>query len=306
MLTFILRRIIQTIPIMLGVIFIIFLIMHLVPGDPATLIVGESAPPEVVEKVREDLGLNEPFLMQYVHYIGNVIQGDLGLSYRSNRPVVEEVMFRLPTTLVLSLSSILITIFIGLIAGIVSATKQNSWSDRLLMIISLIGVSFPSFWIGLMFIYIFSVKLGLLPTSGWGTFQQMILPSIALGLMGAAVVARMTRSSMLEVIRQDYIRTAKAKGLRNTIIVYKHALKNAFIPIITVIGLQFGSLLSGAVIIESVFSINGLGRMIVDAIKMRDLPVVQGGVLVASLLFVIVNLMVDILYRKFNKRTDAA
>ncbi|GKU85076.1 nickel ABC transporter permease [Niallia sp. NCCP-28] len=306
MLTFILKRIIQTIPIMLGVIFIIFLIMHLVPGDPATLIVGESAPPEVVEKVREELGLNEPFLIQYFHYIGNVLHGDFGLSYRSNRPVIDEVMFRLPTTLALSLVSILITIFIGLIAGIVSATKQNSWSDRILMIVSLIGVSFPSFWIGLMLIYIFSVKLGLLPTSGWGTVQQMILPAITLGLMGAAVVARMTRSSMLEVIRLDYIRTAKAKGLRENIIVYKHALKNALIPIITVIGLQFGSLLSGAVIIESVFSINGLGRMIVDAIKMRDLPVVQGGVLVASLLFVFVNLLVDILYRKFNKRTDAA
>lgn len=306
MLIYIVRRIIQTIPIILGVIFIIFSIMHLVPGDPATMIAGESAPPEVIEQVREESGLNDPFFVQYFNYVGNVVQGDLGSSYRSNRPVIDEIMFRLPTTLVLSLAAILVTIIIGMIAGIISATKQNSWADRILMVISLIGVSFPSFWIGLVFMYIFSVKLGIFPTSGWGTLSQMILPSIALGILGAAIVARMTRSSMLEVIRQDYIRTAKAKGLKKQVVIYKHALKNALIPIITVIGLQFGSLLSGAVIIESVFSINGLGRMIVDAITMRDLPVIQGGVLAASLLFVFVNLIVDILYRKLNKRVDAA
>ncbi|MGG7622051.1 nickel ABC transporter permease [Bacillus coreaensis] len=305
MLTYIARRIVQTIPIILGVIFIIFFIMHLVPGDPATMMAGESASPEVVERVREDLGLNDPFLVQYFRYVSNVVHGDLGESYRSNRSVTEEIMARLPTTIVLSLAATFVTIVLGMIAGIISATKQNSWSDRILMVVSLLGVSFPSFWMGMVFVYVFSVKLGIFPTSGWGSISQMVLPSIALGLMGAAIVARMTRSSMLDVIRQDYIRTAKAKGLKKVIVVYKHALKNALIPIITVTGLQFGSLLSGAVIIESVFAINGLGRMVVDAIKMRDIPVVQGGVLVASLLFVFVNLVVDILYRKFNKRIDA-
>lgn len=305
MFTYIARRVFQTVPIILGVIFIIFFIMHLVPGDPATMMAGESAPPEVVEQIREDLGLNDPFLVQYVRYVSNVVQGDLGESYRSSRSVTEEIMARLPTTIVLSIAATIVTIVLGMIAGIISATKQNSWSDRILMVGSLLGVSFPSFWIGMVFIYVFSVKLGIFPTSGWGSFSQMVLPSIALGLMGAAIVARMTRSSMLEVIRQDYIRTAKAKGVKKVLVIYKHALKNALIPIITVTGLQFGSLLSGAVIIESVFAINGLGRMVVDAIKVRDIPVVQGGVLVASLLFVFVNLVVDILYRKFNKRVDA-
>ncbi len=305
MFTYIARRVFQTTPIILGVIFIIFFIMHLVPGDPATMMAGESAPPEVVEQIREDLGLNDPFLVQYVRYVSNVVQGDLGESYRSSRSVTEEIMARLPTTIVLSIAATIVTIVLGMIAGIISATKQNSWSDRILMVGSLLGVSFPSFWIGMVFIYVFSVKLGTFPTSGWGSFSQMVLPSIALGLMGAAIVARMTRSSMLDVIRQDYIRTAKAKGVKKVLVIYKHALKNALIPIITVTGLQFGSLLSGAVIIESVFAINGLGRMVVDAIKVRDIPVVQGGVLVASLLFVFVNLVVDILYRKFNKRVDA-
>jgi peptide/nickel transport system permease protein len=243
-------------------------------------------------------------MVQYFHYVTDVASGDLGTSLRSNLPVFEEIMARLPATIELALASIFVTIVLGMIAGIISATKQYSAADITIMIVALLGVSLPSFWLGLSLIYYFSVKLHLLPVAGWGTWKHVILPAITLGTGGAAIVARMTRSSMLDVVRQDYIRTAKAKGLREQVIIYKHALKNALIPIITVVGLQFGYLLGGTVLVESVFAINGLGRLIVDAIRMRDLPVVQGGVLIASIIFVFVNLIVDVLYRYFNKRID--
>ncbi|MGG1658227.1 nickel ABC transporter permease [Brevibacillus sp. NRS-1366] len=304
MFVYIIRRLLQMIPVLLGVILVVFLIMQMVPGDPAVLLAGEGASAETIAKIRTQLGLDQPIMLQYVHYVADVATGDLGTSLRSNLPVFDEIMARLPATIELALASIFVTIVLGMVAGIISATKQYSAADITIMIIALLGVSLPSFWLGLSLIYYFSVKLHLFPVAGWGTWQHVILPAITLGTGGAAIVARMTRSSMLDVVRQDYIRTAKAKGLKETVIIYKHALKNALIPIITVVGLQFGFLLGGTVLVESVFAINGLGRLIVDAIRMRDLPVVQGGVLIASVIFVFVNLLVDVLYRYFNKRID--
>ncbi|MEB9668802.1 MULTISPECIES: nickel ABC transporter permease [Bacillus cereus group] len=304
MLMFIFRRILQLIPVLFGVVFVVFLIMQMVPGDPALLIAGEGASKETVEQIRHQLGLDKPFIMQYFSYIGNILQGDFGVSIRSNRPVLDEVLIRLPITIELALCSIVITVVIGMIAGIISATKQYSWTDVSIMIIALLGVSLPSFWFGLMLIFYFSVQFQIFPVSGWGTWMHMVLPALTLGASGAAIVARMTRSSMLDVIRQDYIRTARAKGVKERVVIYKHALRNALIPVITVVGLQFGALLGGTVLVESVFAINGLGRLIVDAIRMRDLPMLQGGVLIASVIFVLVNLIVDILYRHFNKRIE--
>lgn len=234
----------------------------------------------------------------------NVFQGDLGQSLKSQQPVIQEIMTRLPITIELAFYSILITIVLGMTAGIISAVRPYSATDISVMIVALLGISLPSFFLGLLSIYLFSVKLQLLPVAGWDSMLHIILPAFTLGVGGAAIVARMTRSSMLEVVRQDYIRTAQAKGLKSFAIIYKHALRNALIPVITVVGLQFGALLGGTVLIESVFAINGLGRMIVDSIRTRDLPMVQGGVLVASLVFVIVNLFVDVLYRFFNKRIE--
>jgi peptide/nickel transport system permease protein len=278
--------------------------MHLVPGDPAVLMAGEGASKEAIQSLRESLGLDRPLYIQYFDYLIHIFQGDFGVSLKNSKPVLDEILVRLPITMELAFYSILITIVLGMIAGIISAVKQYTLTDIGVMIIALLGISLPSFWFGLMMMYLFSVKLQILPVAGWESWQNIILPAVTLGAGGAAIVARMTRSSMLEVIRQDYVRTARAKGLRERVIIYKHALRNALIPVITVVGLQFGALLGGTVIVESIFAINGLGRMIVDSIRMRDLPMVQGGVLVASLIFVIVNLLVDIFYRFFNKRIE--
>ncbi|MFY0542851.1 nickel ABC transporter permease [Brevibacillus sp. H7] len=304
MLVFIIRRTIQMIPVLLGVTLVVFLIMQMVPGDPAVLLAGEGATEEKIQEVRHQLGLDKPLAIQYFNYVKDVVQGDFGDSIRTNRPVINEIMTRLPITIELAFASIVVTIVLGLIAGVVSATKQYSVSDITLMIVALLGVSLPNFWLGLMLILYFSVKLHIFPVAGWGTFMHVVLPALTLGTAGAAIVARMTRSTMLDVVRQDYIRTARAKGVKERVIVYKHALKNAMIPVVTVVGLQFGALLGGTVLTESVFAINGLGRLIVDAIRMRDLPLVQGSVLVVSIIFVLVNLGVDILYRLLNKRIE--
>ncbi|AND38678.1 MULTISPECIES: nickel ABC transporter permease [Cytobacillus] len=304
MLMFILRRILQTIPVIIGVTFVVFFIMQLVPGDPAVLLAGEGASKETIEAIRDQLGLNQPLYIQYFEYLTSVFKGDLGVSLKNSQPVLDEILVRLPITIELAFFSIIITIVLGMAAGIISAVKPYSLTDVSVMLVALLGISLPSFWFGLMLMYFFSVKLQILPVAGWDSLLHVILPAITLGAGGAAIVARMTRSSMLEVIRQDYIRTARAKGLRERIIIYKHALRNALIPVITVVGLQFGALLGGTVLVESIFAINGLGRMIVDAIRMRDLPMVQGGVLFASLIFVVVNLFVDVFYRFFNKRIE--
>ncbi|MFJ7665499.1 nickel ABC transporter permease [Lysinibacillus sp. NPDC097195] len=301
---FIVKRIAQIIPVTLGVTLVVFLIMQMIPGDPALILAGEGASNETVEELRENLGLNKPLYVQYGEYINNLVHGDMGHSLKNKQPVLEEISTRLPITIELAFYSILITIVLGLIAGIISAIRPYSMLDVGLMIVALLGISLPSFWLGILLMYVFSVQLQWLPVAGWESAKHIILPAITLGAGGAAIVARMTRSSMLDVVNQDYIRTAKAKGLKGYVIILKHALRNALIPVITVVGLQFGTLLGGTVLVESVFAVNGLGRMIVDAIRTRDIPVVQGGVLVASLIFVIINLFVDILYRIFNKRMD--
>ncbi len=301
---YILRRLLQMIPVMIGVTLVVFLIMQLVPGDPARMLAGEGASPEQIEAIRNSLGLNRPLWVQYFSYLGNVLQGDFGKSIVTSSPVLEEILIRLPTTIELALASIFVAISLGLVAGIVSATKQNTVADMSIMVVALIGVSMPSFWMGLMLMYYFSVELGMFPVAGWGTLSHVVLPAITLGSGGAAIIARMTRASMLEVIRQDYIRTARAKGVSEFKVVFKHALKNALIPIITVVGLQFGTLLGGTVLTESVFAINGVGQLIINAIRTRDLPLVQGTVLMISLIFMMVNMGVDILYKMVNKRVE--
>ncbi|MBS4224348.1 ABC transporter permease [Lederbergia citrea] len=308
---FIIRRLLQTIPVLIGVSILVFSLMHLIPGDPAQIIAGEGASEKTVEQIREKLGLNEPVHVQYFSYISNALQGDLGSSIRSGRPVMDEIQTRFLVTVELAFYSTLLAVFIGLIAGIISAVRHYTLSDVTIMIIALFGLSMPNFWMGLVLIQWFAVDASWLPEflkmrpSGWGDdWRQVILPVITLGTGGAAIIARMTRSSMLEVIGQDYIRTARAKGVSERTVIYRHALKNALIPVITVVGLEFGAFLGGAVLTETIFAINGMGRLTVDAIRQRDFPIVQGTVLVISTLFVLVNLLVDISYRLLNKRID--
>ncbi len=299
------RRLLQMIPVLLGVVFLVFSLLHMVPGDPAQIMAGERADPAQLERVRSRLGLDDPLYVQYGRYLGNALQGDLGQSVRNNRPVTQEIFSsRYWITLQLAVMSIVLSVFIGLIAGIVSAIWRHSVFDTAIMLIALFGLSMPNFWLGIMLIYWFSVQLSILPAAGWGTATQAILPVITLGTAGAAVVARMTRSSMLEVINQDYIRTARAKGVREAVVINKHALRNAMIPVVTVVGLQFGFFLGGSVLTETVFAINGLGRLMVSAIYARDFPVIQGAVLVASVSFMLVNLFVDMTYKLLNKRIE--
>ncbi|MCH8551712.1 MAG: ABC transporter permease [Natronospirillum sp.] len=304
MFKFIVRRFLQTIPVVIGVTLLVFSLMHLIPGDPAQIMAGETAPPAQVERMRDRLGLNDPIYVQYGRYMANLLQGDLGQSIRSNRNVLDEIRPRFWITVKLAIYSTILSVFIGLIAGVFSAVRRYGLADTTIMIIALFGLSMPNFWLGLMLIQYFSIELRLLPPSGWGTWQQTILPVITLGTAGAAIIARVTRASMLEVINQDYVRTARAKGLSERLVIYKHALKNAMIPVITVVGLELGALLSGTVLTETVFSINGMGRMVIQAIGSRDFPVVQGVVLIFALMFVMVNFLVDVSYRYFNKRVD--
>ncbi|RSL32506.1 ABC transporter permease [Salibacterium salarium] len=304
MFVFTIRRILQTIPVLLGVTILVFLMMHLVPGDAAQIIAGEAASQQTIDQIRERLGLNDPLPMQYFNFLLNALQGDLGTSIQSGQEVTEEVFSRFWVTLELAFYSMILSVFIGLIAGIISAVRHYTLTDALTMIIALFGLSMPNFWLGLMLMQWFAIELKIFPVSGWGSPEQIVLPVIALGTAGAAIIARMTRSSMLEVISQDYIRTARAKGVKERYVIYKHALKNALIPVVTVIGLEFGTLLTGAVLTETVFSINGLGRYIVESIQARDFPAVQGSVLVVAVIFIIVNLLVDISYRFLNKRID--
>jgi len=299
---FILRRLGLLIPVIVGVMFVIFTLTYITDGCPATLMLGDQAPPEDIAALRVDLGLEDPFFVQFGRYIVNVAQLDFGTSFTSRRPVFDEIIARFPTTLHLAFMSIILAVLLGVPLGILSATKQYTIFDNGATIIGLLGVSIPTFWLGLMFILLFSVQLGWLPAAGFGTPMHWILPSFTIALMSMAIIMRMTRSSMLEVIRQDYIRTARAKGQKESKIIFKHALKNALIPVITVIGLQFGMLLGGAILTEAIYAIPGLGRFMVDAIARRDFPVIQGGVLLIALSFSFVNLLVDILYSYVDPR----
>lgn len=303
MLKYIFRRLIMLIPVLIGVTFIIFTLMYVTPGDPAKIILGAAAPQEEVDKLREELGLNDPFIIQYLRYLKNaVFHFDIGKSFITRRPVIQEIMGRFPTTLQLSMLGIIIAVLIGIPVGIISATRQYSIFDNISMVLALVGVSIPAFWLAILLILIFAVGFGWFPASGWGSFKQMILPALTIGTGTIALIARMTRSSMLEVIRADYITTAKAKGQNRRKVVFNHALPNALIPIITIIGLEFGNLLGGAVLTESIFSISGIGRLMVESIKTRDLPMVEGSVLFVAIIYSVINLLVDILYAYVDPR----
>ena len=302
---YILKRLLMMIPVLLGVSLIGFLLIYISPGDAVDSIVAQGGvySEEDVMKLREEFGLDQPFFVQYYNYVkGIVTEFDFGTDYLTKRPVTSEILERFPTTLILACLGVLVAVIIGIPAGIISATKQYSLFDNIVTPISLIGVSMPGFWLGLLLIIAFSVKLGWLPASGFYGPEYLILPSITIGTSAAAFIMRMTRSSMLEVIRQDYIRTARAKGQSEKVIITKHALKNALIPIITATGLQFGFLLGGSILAESVFAIPGLGKLILDGIKARNYPVVQGGILFIALTFSFVNLLVDVIYAYADPR----
>lgn len=302
MIRYILRRLLYTVPVMLVASLVVFGILHVAPGDPAKLLAGEDARPEDVALVRANYGLDQPLYVQYGVWLLNVLHGDFGRSIVTRRPVLDEITARLPSTIELAFASLAIAIAGGMAVGIISATRQYSLLDHAMMVLALLGISMPVFWLGIMLIFFFSVDLRWFPTGGTGTPQQLVLPSITLGAASMAVIARMTRSSMLEVIRQDYVRTARAKGLAEQGVVLRHALKNALIPVVTVIGLQFGYLLAGAVLTETVFSRPGLGRLLVTSITSRDFPVVQGTLMLLSISFVLINLLVDILYGYLDPR----
>lgn len=330
MLHYIGRRLLQLIPVLLGMTFVVFMIIRAIPGDPAQVILGQQASKEAIASLREKLGLDNPWYVQYFEYLGNLLKGDLGESLRTSTPVTEEIWKYLAATFELSLFAIVIAVVIGVNAGIISAWFQNSWFDYTAMILALVGVSVPIFWLGLMMQYIFGIELGILPTSGreevrnpvdsitnlyvldtilQGRFDQLgvvlkhlVLPGLALATIPMAIIARMTRSSMLEVMRSDYVRTARAKGQKMFWVVYKHALKNAIIPVLTIIGLQMGLLLGGAILTESIFAWPGVGRYIYEAINFRDYPVIQSGILIVAFIFVMINLLIDILYSLIDPR----
>lgn len=304
---YILKRLLMLIPVIIGVTFVVFFILNLAPGDPAAIILGDQATAEALAMKREELGLNDPLLVRYFNYMLDLLHGDLGVSYRNGISVWDQVVARLPNTALLACTGILVALIIGIPIGIISAKKQYSALDNVSMVFALIGVSMPNFWSGLLLVLVFSVTLGWLPSQGMGTgfvplLKSLVLPSLTLGFNSAAMVARMTRSSMLEVIRQDYISTARAKGDDERTITFQHMLKNALIPIITAVGLQFGNLLGGAMLCETVFSWPGLGRLMVENIKSKDIPMVLGCVIVMATMFTLVNLLVDIIYAFVDPR----
>jgi ABC-type dipeptide/oligopeptide/nickel transport system permease component len=299
---YIIRRLLIMIPVLFGISLIIFTIVRVIPGDPAVVLAGPHATKDVVDQVRVQFGLNQHPVKQYLLFIGNMLKGDLGTSNRTGLPVTKEIMARFPNTLLLAFASILVATVLGVTTGIIAGVKQNSKFDYLSMLIALFGLSMPVFWLGLMLMLLFSIKLGWFPAVGAESLKHLILPAITLGANSTAIIARMTRSSMLEVIRLDYIRTARAKGLKETVVISRHALKNALIPVVTVIGLQTGTLLGGAVLTEIVFAWPGIGRLLVEAILSRDYPVVQGVVLLVATIFIFVNLIVDILYSYLDPR----
>ncbi|HYF91199.1 MAG TPA: nickel ABC transporter permease [Symbiobacteriaceae bacterium] len=299
---YIVRRLLQTIPILFGVSILIFLFVRMIPGDPARLLAGPQATLEEIQAVREDLGLDKPPVTQYLDYFGKALTGNFGKSMRTRVPVTEEIGLRLMPTVSLAVVSMVIAIAIGLSAGILSAVKRNTWMDYLSMTGALAGVSLPSFWLALMLMYLLAVKWRLLPTFGYGSWRHFVMPAITLGVGAAAAIARFTRAAMLEVLSQDYIRTARAKGLPEPKVNLLHALKNALIPVVTITGLQFGFLLGGTVVVESVFAWPGLGRLLVDVVESRDYPVIQTLMLFFSLTFVVINLAVDVLYAVIDPR----
>lgn len=306
MFKFAMKRFFLLVPVILGVAFVVFSLLYITPGDPARLVLGEQVSEEAIQEFRRVEGLNDPFLLQFGRYLYKAaVYQDIGKSYVTKHPVMSDVMTAFPNTALLAILATVISVVIGIPFGIISAIKQYSYIDSIVLVLAMIGISMPVFWMGLLLILFFSVHLGWFPSSGFDTPAAMVLPSFALAVGSIAFLTRMTRSSMLEVVRQDYIRTARAKGQKESIITRRHALPNALIPIITVAGLQFGNLLGGALLTETIFSIPGVGRLMVEAIKMRDYPTVQGGVLFIALSVSMVNLVVDLLYAVVDPRIKA-
>ncbi len=297
------QRFLVTIPVVLGVTVAVFSMLHAVPGDPIRMMLGEfQTSPEQVAQLKSQLHLDEPLPQQYGRFIAGAVQGDLGYSIRSKRPVLDEILDNLPSTLMLTLVGLSIAVLFGMTLGVFAAIKQNTWGDVSAMIMAMLGVSMPSFWLGLLLIFTFSLRLGWFPATGGGGIDHLVLPALTLGLGASAIIARLTRSTMLEVLRQDYITTARAKGLPGSIVILRHALRNALIPTVTILGLQFGQLLAGTVVIETVFGRPGIGRLIVGAILEKDFPLVQGIVLFIAIAYVLINLAVDLLYAVLDPR----
>ncbi|CAN5787722.1 ABC transporter permease [soil metagenome] len=302
MLNYLLRRILLTIPLALGVVFIVTISFDLIPGDPAALILGEFATPAAVAELRTSLGLDRPLLVRYVAYVGDILQCDLGRSIRDRRAVTAILGETFPYTIQLALAAIILVLAVGIPLGVLAASRPGSWIDNVIRVASLAGLSMPVFWTGLVFIVIFSVNLRWFPVSGTGTWRHLVLPAVTLALPSIAVVARMTRATVLDVLREDFIRTARAKGIGESSLLYKHTLRNALIPVVTVLGLQLGQMLGGAVLTETVFAWPGVGRLTVFAIFNRDFVLMQGLVLVLAMVYVVVNLLVDLSYGLIDPR----
>ena len=303
MLTYLARRVLAVVPVLFGVTLAVFSMLFLVPGDPVKMMLAEFVTtPDQIAQMRAQLHLDEPILQQYGRFVGNALRGDLGTSIRSRRPVAVEIADNVGSTAQLALASMAIAIGLGIPLGLIAALGRNSWLDVASMVVALLGVSMPSFWLGLLLIFAFSLHLGWFPATGGGDLLHLILPSVTLGAIASAIIARLTRSTMLEVLGQDYVRTARAKGLAWWGVVVRHALKNALIPVVTIFGLQFGNLLAGAVIVETVFSRPGLGRLIVGGILAKDFPLVQGTVLFVATAYVLINVLVDVAYAFLDPR----
>ncbi|MBI3979370.1 MAG: ABC transporter permease [Chloroflexi bacterium] len=300
---YILRRLLASLLVLFGVSVVIFSMIHLVPGDPVLLMVSAAdVSKKDVEQLRAELGLNRPLYVQYVEYMSHVVRGDLGRSIFTNRAVWDEILFRLPSTIELATAAMSVAVACGVVLGILAAVKRNTWIDTLCMLFALFGVSMPIFWSGLLVLSIFSFTLGWFPATGTGGINRLVLPALTLGWITSGLTARITRTSMLEVLAQEYVVTARAKGLQERVVLYGHALKNALIPVVTIMGVQFGTLLAGTVVTETIFARPGVGRMLVDAIFRRDFPLVQGTVLVIATTYALVNLLVDISYGFFDPR----
>ena len=303
MFRYLLRRLFSSIVVIWAVSTAVFGMMRLLPGDPVLVMLQTSGgSPERIAELREQLGLNEPVLVQYQKFLSGLIRADLGNAIFTGRPVLATIFEQLPATIELAVASLVIGVVLGVLLGVISALKEGGWIDTFSMIFAATGVAMPSFWLGLMMIFLFSLKLGWLPATGQGGLERLIMPATVLGLTVAASVARLTRSSVIDVLNQEYITTARAKGLQEKMVVWKHAFRNALIPVVTVIGLQFGWLLSGTVITETIFSRQGIGRLAVQAVLWKDFPLVQGTVLVSVVFYMVANLMVDILYAFLDPR----
>ncbi len=299
---YVFRRLLMLLPILVGVSLLAFAILHVTPGDPAVMMLGQFATPDRIAGLRQELGLDDPLPVQYGRYVWRALHGDLGRSFRSQRPVIQEILDRFPSTIQLTLTALFLSVIAGVSTGVLAATVRNRWVDGGLMAGALVGLSIPEFWLGIVLLIVFGVKLKLVPITGGTGLRALILPSVTLALAPAAVLARLTRSSMLEVIREDYVRTAWAKGLGGRAVIVSHVLRNALIPVVTILGLQFAGLLAGTVFIENVFARPGIGRLVVNAIATRDYPMVQGIVLFTAAVYALLNLAVDVLYGFLDPR----